>query len=432
MNTKKSILLAALAIGVVVPGRALAQPAQRPPRPEWPPVSTAVPSMVGEGTKDAALLIGIDGYLLLPKVPGATQNVNDWMSFLRDSRKVPFDHIHSLRDQDATRENILKRAEEAAAQVEEGGTLWFVFVGHGAPRPAAAGEAPDGVLVGVDAQQNANMYSRSVAQREIAEKLTTNNKGRVVMVVDACFSGRTADGNSLMPGAQPAIPVEPEAPAQVTLLSAGKADQFSGPLPNGRRPAFSYLVLGGMRGWADKNLDGVVTVREAIDYSREVLLREIGRRQEPTLSSGLSELPLSRGASEPGPDVDGILNPPVAAIEPDVVDRPVPWPVYVGAIGTVALLAGGAATGVIALNKRSDFKRLNDGANPSAADDVHGQVQTMNLVTDVLLGSAIVAGGLTTYLFLSRPTVSVRPSSSARIAPVVHPNLQGLVLQGNF
>lgn len=54
-------------------------------------------------------------------------------------------------------------AHEKAAEVEPGGTLWFVFVGHGAPSK----DAKDGVLIGVDAQQRADsLYAR---QQEVAE-----------------------------------------------------------------------------------------------------------------------------------------------------------------------------------------------------------------------------------------------------------------------
>jgi hypothetical protein len=48
------------------------------------------------------------------------------------------------------------------------------------------------------------------------------------------------------------------------VLSAGKGDQFAGPLPGLGRPAFSWLVLGALRGWGDADRDGTVTAREAV------------------------------------------------------------------------------------------------------------------------------------------------------------------------
>ena len=54
------------------------------------------------------------------------------------------------------------------------------------------------------------------------------------------------------------------APTNVTVLTAATADQVAGPLPGAARPAFSYLVLGGLRGWADSDHNGRVTAGETV------------------------------------------------------------------------------------------------------------------------------------------------------------------------
>ena len=52
--------------------------------------------------------------------------------------------------------------------MEEGGTLWFVFIGHGAP----GREGNQGVLVGADAQADVDsLYARSVLQSEVLAAL---------------------------------------------------------------------------------------------------------------------------------------------------------------------------------------------------------------------------------------------------------------------
>ena len=49
------------------------------------------------------------------------------------SRGVPFERTTLLLDEDATVEEMQLAVEEASRNVEKGGTLWFVLVGHGAP-----------------------------------------------------------------------------------------------------------------------------------------------------------------------------------------------------------------------------------------------------------------------------------------------------------
>jgi len=158
----------------------------------------------------------------------------------------------------------------------------------------------------VDAQQKAeSLYSRSVRQSELSTALGGKP---TVMVIDACFSGRASAGQPIAAGLQPMILVHPAAAATSTLLTAGKSDQFAGPLPGSDRPAFSYLVLGALRGWGDANGDGVVTAEEALNYAAKALIvLPIGRAQTPELVSGSGSLALARNATEKAPNLTALV-----------------------------------------------------------------------------------------------------------------------------
>ncbi len=109
--------------------------------------------------------------------------------------------------------------------------------------------------------------------------------------------------------------------------------------------------------------------------------------------------------------------------------RPVPMYVWVGAGVTGGLLVGGVVTGSLALGKKGKYNDAND-SGASDAEDLRKGVKTLNLVTDVLLGSAIVAGAVTTVLYLTRPEKS--RSSAFRVDPLLSPQLAGLHLSGQF
>ena len=86
-------------------------------------------------------------------------------------------------------------------------------------------------------------------------------------------------------------------------MAAGTNDQLAGPLPGLNRPAFSYLVLGALRGWADGNGDGNVSAREVLDYSRRALRLTVKSRvQTPTLS-GPPDSVIAASAGENSPDL---------------------------------------------------------------------------------------------------------------------------------
>lgn len=110
-------------------------------------------------------------------------------------------------------------------------------------------------------------------------------------------------------------------------------------------------------------------------------------------------------------------------------ETPVGAWVALGVAGAFAVGAG--VTGVITLNKKSDFDDRNDGYAPNEADELHSQVKTFGLVTDALIGAAVVSAGIGTYLLLSRPKAD-EGALELRVAPRVGLQRGGLALEGRF
>ena len=273
----------------------------------WPDLGS--PSVADDraGALDSALIIGIERYAALPEVAGATANALDWQRWLA-ARGVRADRIQLLRDRQATVTAILRHADRLAVETPAGGTLWLVFVGHGAP----ARDQKGGVLVTWAAQNTEDeFFAKSVSQGELLGRLVKGRQARTVAVIDACFSGLGTGGRSLVPGLQPALrALRTVLPASVTVLSAGTAAEFAGPLPGTRRPAFSYLVLGALRGWGDDRSRGFgdgrngVSAKEAIAYAKAAIQATVvGRTQTPSLRG--VDLTLAAGA-ERGPDLTAI------------------------------------------------------------------------------------------------------------------------------
>ncbi len=75
-----------------------------------------------------------------------------------------------------------------------------------------------------------------------------------------------------------------EAGRRTRMLTAAGSGEFSGPLAGASRPAFSYLALGGLMGWADGegDRDGRVSAAELRDYVTGALNVTVsGRTQTP-------------------------------------------------------------------------------------------------------------------------------------------------------
>ncbi len=274
----------------------------------WPSVSEP-PSRVGGGERDAALVIGIAEYPMLQQpIPGADDNAREFYLWLTETHGVPTHNAVLLLNRQAVREEILARAKEMAGRVGRGGTLWLVFVGHGAP----AADGKDGVLIGADAQQSPRLlYRRSVTQTELREALSGGKAGARVLVLDSCFSGKVSEVAQVAPGLQPTLLADRTtmAPTGFTVLTAGTSQEFAGPLPGLGRPAFTYLFLGALRGWADGDSNGQVTASEAATYARQTL-RSLsgvtGRSQTPEIL-GAGDIMLAKRAREAGPKMSRLV-----------------------------------------------------------------------------------------------------------------------------
>jgi hypothetical protein len=284
----------------------------------WPSLDEP-PEIEPSGTADVAVLVAIEDYVFMPDVTGARENLAEWETLLRDGLGV--ETVLTLVNEQGVREQLIDIADRAVAEASPESTVWFVFIGHGAP----SSDGSDGFLVGADAQQTPkSIATRSVRRTDLLERLEAGPQKRTVVLFDACFSGTDAEGKPLAEGIQPVVPVEPlpiDTPGTVVLSAAGSGE-YAGRLPGVERPAFSYLVAGGLRGWADDG-DGHVTAAEAVEFARRELLALPGRRQTPQ-AAGLTNAILTTGATEDKPSVpraQAATDDPVsgAADEPTVV-----------------------------------------------------------------------------------------------------------------
>ncbi len=377
---------------------------------------------------DVALVVGIEKYAFVEPVPGAKQNALDWRDFLR-GRGI---RTYLLLDNEATEERILAEAGKVADDVQKDAKAWSIYVGHGAPLFESVDGAvePSPGLVAFDAQNDAlSLQKRSVPVSKVIEALNKGAQRDTIAVIDSCFSGKTAKGG-LVPGLQPVIAIRAKKQARVVQMTAGRSDQFAGPLPGYGRPAFSYLVLGALKGWGDTNADGVVSSREAVDFADSVLSRVLtDRRQTPELIG--EDVQLGASLGEKGPSIDDFLSrakevPTVTAttgtVEVGTGRRTAGWLILgVGAaVGVGAVIAGLTANGLAAQSRSVTTPQTQTRT-------LFQQAQSTALIADIGYGLAAAAGVTGLILILTAPS-----SSSVAVGPWAGSGQAGLVFSGAF
>jgi len=268
-------------------------------------VLDARPSPTGaHAAADAAVIVGIEDYAFLPDVPYAKRDAQAFADFLLYTRGIPSSHI--ARVATANREKILHAAHTAAEQAGAEGTVWLYFAGHGGASPTTG----ERMLMGIDVQPDLDTFAaRSVGLAELQD-VVTGAGASAVFVLDTCYTGQGRSGGELLAGKRFAVPAYAAAARpEVVEWSAASANQFSGPLPAARHGAFTYAVLGALRGWADGQLDGRrdgrITAEEARLYVEEALRSLQVRDQVPVLTGPSDRLLADHPGMEPPPELGG-------------------------------------------------------------------------------------------------------------------------------
>jgi hypothetical protein len=104
--------------------------------------------------------------------------------------------------------------------------------------------------------------------------------------------------------------------------------------------------------------------------------------------------------------------------------------VYLAGGITLALAAGAGVTGVAYLQKKSDLQEMIDSGRGSQDEqqDRNDSAKRYGYVNLGLWVATAVGAGVTTYLYVTRPT----QQSALRFTPYVGPQVAGLGVSGGF
>lgn len=245
------------------------------------------------------------------KLTYADKDARDLADLLA-GKKASFGEVKVLRvlNRDATRENILKGTEFLKPAGVDDAVVVF-FAGHGVL------DAKRDYYFGTADLDFADPAKRGLPYAAIEGLLDGVRARKKLLLVDTCHSGEVNKEDTALPkdvvqpdGVVRAVArggLTPEAPPKVGLLnsfqlmqekfadlrrgtgavvvaSAGGAE-YALESPEWKNGVFTYAVLRGLKGGADRNKDGKVQVSELRGYVEEEVRRLTGGRQSPTARS---------------------------------------------------------------------------------------------------------------------------------------------------
>jgi hypothetical protein len=208
------------------------------------------------------------------------------------------DNVKLLVDEQATRENIWKALSHVRRSAREDDTVWIYFAGHGAP------EQSDLYWVPFDADVD-DLFATGLGGDQINRVLEEIRAGRTLMFLDCCHAAAVACKKN--PTRDVLTPEQLfnryKGKGRITFSSSDGREK-SVELSDVGHGAFTYFLVKGLRGEADRGGDGVVTADELWDYlNRRVTdaSAQAGNPQTPMLIGQMSHdlaLTLNPAASE--------------------------------------------------------------------------------------------------------------------------------------
>lgn len=246
------------------------------------------------------VVIGVSRYKNVPpqaQLRFAHRDAEAFAAFLQtpNGGGFPSSNLKILLEENATLSAIRTALGTwVARSAEPADVVYLYFAGHG----VTEGER-EGYLLGYDSDPQ-DLYATALSISELDKIVTERIRARtVVLLVDACHAGHLGWA-SRGPGEHALISRYMGEVGQrghgVFRLLASRADErsYEGEQWGGGHGAFTYFLLEGLRGKADRDKDGVVRATEVIEFLSETVAAETKALQHPRAAGHLDpSMPLS-------------------------------------------------------------------------------------------------------------------------------------------
>ena len=235
-----------------------------------------------------AVVIGINKYKNLPTLKYAVNDAREFYRYLTEVNQVPKDQVWLLLDEEATLDKLrrtLGTLLRRSAGKED--TVIIFLAGHGATETDPSSPDGDGLekyILPINADPM-DLYSSAMPMSEVARIFQRISSERLIFIGDTCYSGASGGRTILAGGTRAAV-----SGAFLERLSQGKgrviltasdANEVSVEKDELKHGVFTYYLLEGLRGQADVDGDGMITVDEIYRYVSEKVPQATGQDQHP-------------------------------------------------------------------------------------------------------------------------------------------------------
>ncbi|MBK7881416.1 MAG: caspase family protein [Saprospiraceae bacterium] len=227
-----------------------------------------------------AVVVGISDYQDkdIPDLRFADKDAEAFANYLRSNAggNLDHDHLKLLVNEEATMAQFANALDWLWENVKEGNQAIIYFSGHGDVEKKSLTQP--GFLLCWDAPARVYMAGGAFALpmlQEVISTLSIQNKAKVIVITDACRSGKLA-GSSVGGAQATASNLSKQFANEIKILSC-QPNEYSieGEQWGGGRGAFSYNLVNALYGLADVNKDLSITLQEIGRYLEDHVAAEV-------------------------------------------------------------------------------------------------------------------------------------------------------------
>lgn len=235
-----------------------------------------------------AVVIGINDYPNIRRLKWAVADARAFYRHLVDYIQIPEENVTLLLNQDAglgrLRSALGTHLKKMAGKDD---MVIIYFAGHGATEKDVLSPDGDGLekyLLPYDVDPQ-DLYASALPMREISHIFHRIQSQRIIFIADSCYSGasggRTISLSGIRANISDAFLDRIAGGKGRVIMTASGANEVSAEDEKLRHGVFTFYLLEGLKGAADADKDGVVTVDEAYRYVSTHVSRSTGQEQHP-------------------------------------------------------------------------------------------------------------------------------------------------------
>lgn len=264
-----------------------------------------------------ALLVGVSQYSdkSIPPLTVAAQDAQDFAGFLESQKEVfKATKVTLLLNREATKAALERYLFYELKKAGKNDAVFLFLSGHGAIDPKHADQF---YFLTYDADPDA--LEATAVNMTGLRFLKQLDCPRVVLVADACHAG----GFSKWRTKAAVAPIKKfvsdfSSSSGRVIVTSSRSDEYSLEMPKMRNSLFTHYFLHGLKGAADRNNDGVVTINEAYNYVYDRTKTESEGAQHPQFEGtveGVFPLAITPNLGNTPPTVlELLVDPPGAEV----------------------------------------------------------------------------------------------------------------------